>query len=163
MSLAFYIILTIVASGFLRNDKLKSTDGALYHRVVRLIGRDALKLSARPRKDGGQNIVMPADPTVYFIAHANNDGQDKKLDTHSRPSVADLYKRADNDTYDDDHEQEARAASRMQPALRAHILNRERQTLFVAENGLMLSTVICKQALHILHFGAQNEVSKEDY
>ena len=69
---------------------------------------------------------------------------------------------ADLDEDDDHDEQEARAAARVEPCLRADVLDRQRKLRLVAAYGFVLRTVIGKDTLHVRRFGDHNHVAEEN-
>lgn len=140
-----------VAAFLVGNDKLKRAYGAADHVIIRLVCGYALHLLARPRENGGQKIIMPSHPAIDLVADTDDDRKHEELEPHSCKRAGNVDKGSGNYAYDDDDEHEACSATGMQSRLWTDVFNRERKTLFVAEYCFVLSTVVCKQPLHILH------------
>ena len=88
------------------------------------------------------------------------------MDAKTHPEILPLHKGEHNtrcqNGHDDHHEEEAGTAAGMVLGLLFHILHRERQSRLIAENRLMLGTMIGEDTAHILLLRGQNEVGKEN-
>ena len=96
---------------------------------------------------------MSSGPAVALVGDADHDGQQDKAQNHAQPDVIHLHKGKNQDGNDHHDDHKAGAAARMEARHAAHVLHGQRQTGLVAENGLVLGTVIAEGALDVLHVG----------
>ena len=100
-----------------------------------------------------------------LIADTDCERKQKELEYGSEPRNAERSV-GDKETHDDSDEQaqkdEARAAAGMKSALLLDVLDGQRELVFIAENRLVLGSVILENALHIAHLRNDENVGEED-
>ena len=110
---------------------------------------------------------MPADPAVDLITDGHDDRQQQQPQADAHPRIvpqpdAQAHEREHQNADDDDDEQEARAAAGVEARLWPHVLDRQRQALFVAEDGLVLRAVVGEHTLDVLHVRHGPQIQQED-
>jgi len=144
------------------DDLVHGGDGAFDHAVIRLNGGDMLKPYTGLRHDAGEKVILSACQLDQFIADADGHGKKSGLDQHTDEG-AEVGGNEESDQHADenDEDDEGSTATGMEALLRTDVVNRERQTLFIAEDGLMLSAVVHKDTADILHARDKHHIENE--
>ena len=103
---------------------------------------------------------MSARELNELIAESHHERKqqdfDQRTNKHGRNASREsqkerINKEGDENTDDQHQDKEGRTASGMEASLPSHVLYRQRQTVLIAEDRLMLRTVILEGPANILH------------
>src|ERR1039457_1359306 len=147
-----------------RHGAFERADGNRRLLVGRGFGGDALQPQAG-RRHGGQHRAAPLGGKAdEFVTDARNQRQQRDAAQEFGQKAIERNERVEHNGNDDDHEQEAGAAARMESRELLRIFHRHRQAGFEIKDYFVLRAVKLKDAMDILHQGqGEHEQDKDEH
>ena len=113
-------------------------------------------------KNFREQIVVLACVHDELKGKTDDQRQHRQLDQQAHPKSVPCDERCENDRYDQNDEDEARAAARMESFLCADVFNGQIQSLLIAEDRFVFGTVILKGAFNVIHKGNSPYIQYKD-